>query len=191
MLGLDSAKDWSTKISGWLVWNQGGAQWFPVTLLNMEATKSSPSKQPQPVLKLPAILPTCLCSTNIKLHQEYNRRKSFFSLQTTFHEEFEPLIISDNSILLSSERHPFSERWSAASYSTLWPRYIQLRNGLADKHHANFDFSLVFHGIMSIEFNSNSEWIVLEIVIYVYTWCMIFQINFEADVFYLVCQGGL
>ena len=82
------------------------------------------------------------------------------------------------------------KKWSAASYSTLWQRYIQLRNGLADKHHANFDFSLVFHGIMSIEFNSNSEWIVLEIVIYVYTWCMIFQINFEADVG-LFCRWGL
>ena len=70
MLGLDSAKDWSIKISGWLVWNQGGVQWFLVTLPNMEETKSSPSKQPQPVSKLPAILPTCLCSTNIKLHQE-------------------------------------------------------------------------------------------------------------------------
>ena len=70
MLGLDSAKDWSIKISGWLVWNQGEVQWFLVTLPNMEETKSSPSKQPQPVSKLPAILPTCLCSTNIKLHQE-------------------------------------------------------------------------------------------------------------------------
>jgi len=134
----------------------------------MEETKSSPSKQPQPVLKLPAILPTCLCSTNISLHQEYDRRKSFFSLQTTLHEQFELLIISDNSILLSSERHPFSERNDQLQVILL-PRYIQLRNGLADKHHANFDFSLVFHGIMSIEFNSNSEWIVLEIVIYVYT----------------------
>ena len=82
------------------------------------------------------------------------------------------------------------KKLSVASYSTLWPRYIQLRNGLADKHHANFDFSLVFHGIMSIEINSNSEWIVLEIVIYVYTWCMIFQINFEADVDFF-CRGGL
>jgi len=78
------------------------------------------------------------------------------------------LIISDNSILLSSEKYPFSERDDQLQVILL-PRYIQLRNGLADKHHANFDFSLVFHGIMSIEFNSNSEWIVLEIVIYVYT----------------------
>ena len=114
---------------------------------------------------------------------------SQFSLQTTFHEEFELLIISDNSILLSSEKCPFSERDDQLQVILL-PRYIQLRNGLADKHHANFDFSLVFHGIMSIEFNSNSEWIVLEIVIYVYTWCMIFQINFEADVD-LFFRGGL
>jgi len=78
-------------------------------------------------------------------------------------------MISDNSILLSSERHPFSERNDQLQVIPLCGHDTYSSNGLAVKHHANFDFSLVFHGIMSIEINSNSEWIVLEIVIYVYT----------------------
>merc|ERR1711953_963003 len=65
----------------------------------------------------PASLETSSNSTNLLMQHkhktastEYDRRKSFFSLQTTLHEQFELLIISDNSILLSSEKNPFSER---------------------------------------------------------------------------------
>merc|ERR1711972_280026 len=64
----------------------------------------------------PASLETSSNSTNLIMQHKHKTalriqsEEVVFSLQTTFHEEFEPLNISDNSILLSSERHPLTER---------------------------------------------------------------------------------